>query len=67
MGAAKNQPSWAGERPPTRKLVKDMNGSGKPSCCVEILGSDTEKGKEEERGIVRRQLEKLKGFYRKEK
>ena len=55
------QPSWTGERPPTRKLVKDMNGSGRPSSSIELSGGNVE----EKRGIVRRQIAKLKGLYRK--
>ncbi|KAK4235872.1 serine hydrolase-like protein [Achaetomium macrosporum] len=42
---AESRPSWAGERPPTRKLVKDMNGSGRPSFSLELSDSDAEKEK----------------------
>jgi hypothetical protein len=61
LGAAKMQPSWTGERPPTRKLVKDMNGSGRPSSSIELSGGSGE----EKKGILRRQIAKLKGLYRK--
>ncbi|EFW99372.1 hypothetical protein CMQ_5793 [Grosmannia clavigera kw1407] len=30
------RPSWTGERPAARKLVKDPNGSARPSFSVEI-------------------------------
>ncbi|KAK3694814.1 hypothetical protein B0T22DRAFT_437864 [Podospora appendiculata] len=50
----------AGERPPTRKLVKDPNGSGRPSFSLELSDSDTEKDK----GLVRRQIARLKELYR---
>ncbi|KAL2158412.1 hypothetical protein VTH06DRAFT_4460 [Thermothelomyces fergusii] len=63
MAAAEGRSSWAGERPPTRKLVKEMNGSGPPSSSFELSDSDADK----EKGIVRRQLSKLKGLYRREK
>ncbi|KAK3336665.1 hypothetical protein B0T19DRAFT_46287 [Cercophora scortea] len=48
------------ERPPTRKLVKDPNGSGRPSFSFELSDSDTEKDK----GLVRRQIARLKELYR---
>jgi hypothetical protein len=63
LGAAERRPSWTAERPPTRKLVKDMNGSGRPSFSLELSDSDAEKDK----GIVRRQLARLKELYRREK
>jgi hypothetical protein len=63
LAAAESRPSWTGERPPTRKLVKDMNGSSRPSFSLEISNSDTEK----ERGVVRRQLARLMELYRREK
>jgi hypothetical protein len=48
---------------PTRKLVKDMNGSGRPSFSLELSDTDAEK----EKSIVRRQIAKLKELYRREK
>ncbi|KAL2150319.1 hypothetical protein VTH82DRAFT_7995 [Thermothelomyces myriococcoides] len=63
IAAAESRSCWAGERPPTRKLVKDMNGSGPPSSALELSDSDGDR----EKGIVRRQLSKLKEFYRREK
>ncbi|KAL2131623.1 hypothetical protein VTI74DRAFT_4807 [Chaetomium olivicolor] len=62
LTAAENRPSWTAERPPTRKLVKDMNGY-RPSFSFELSDSDAEK----EKGIVRRQISRLKGLYKKEK
>lgn len=63
LAAAENRPSWAGDRPPTRKLVKDMNGSGRPSFSLELSNSEPE----QERGLVRRQIARLKELYRREK
>ncbi|KAK4042503.1 hypothetical protein C8A01DRAFT_33444 [Parachaetomium inaequale] len=63
LAAAEVRPSWNGERPPTRKLVKDMNGSGRPSFSLELSDSDNEKDK----GVVRRQLARLRELYRREK
>lgn len=63
LAVVENRPSWTGERPPTRKLVKDMNGSSRPASSVEL--SDSDAGKE--KGVVRRQLSKLKLLYRREK
>ncbi|KAL2181008.1 uncharacterized protein P884DRAFT_254946 [Thermothelomyces heterothallicus CBS 202.75] len=63
MAAAESRSSWAGERLPTRKLVKDMNGAGRPSSSFELSDSDADK----EKGIVRRQLSKLKELYRRER
>ncbi|KAK4151327.1 serine hydrolase-like protein [Chaetomidium leptoderma] len=48
LAVAESRPSWTGERPPTRKLVKEMNGSGRPSFSREISDSDAEK----EKGII---------------
>ncbi|KAK4200626.1 hypothetical protein QBC40DRAFT_253929 [Triangularia verruculosa] len=53
----------SGEKPPTRKLVKEMNGSGRPSFSQSLPDSDGEK----EKGLVRRQIARLKSFYKKEK
>jgi hypothetical protein len=66
FAAAEGRPSWSGDRPPTRKLVKDMNGSGRPSFSLELSdNSDAEK----EKGLVRRHIARLKELYlyRKEK
>ncbi|KAH6628369.1 hypothetical protein F5144DRAFT_494335 [Chaetomium tenue] len=60
LAVVENRPSWTGERSPTRKLVKDMNGSCRPSSSQELSDSDAEK----EKGVVRRQLSKLKELYR---
>jgi len=60
LTAAEGRPSWTGERPPTRKLVKEQNGSGRPSFSLELSDSDVEKDK----GIVRRQIARLKELYR---
>ncbi|KAK0655812.1 hypothetical protein B0T16DRAFT_384621 [Cercophora newfieldiana] len=60
LAAAESRPSWTGERPPARKLVKEQNGSGRPSFSLELSDSDVEK----EKGIVRRQIARLKGLYR---
>ncbi|KAK0729965.1 hypothetical protein B0H67DRAFT_638523 [Lasiosphaeris hirsuta] len=59
LGAAEGRPSWTGERPPTRKLVKDPGSAGRPSFSLELSDSDGEKDK----GIVRRQITRLKGLY----
>ncbi|KAK4192506.1 hypothetical protein QBC35DRAFT_447349 [Podospora australis] len=50
------------ERAPARKLVKDMNGS-RPSFSTSLSDSDGAK----EKGLLRRQIAKLKSFYRREK
>ena len=63
LSAAERRPSWTGERPPPRKLVKDPNGSGRPSFSVELSDSDGER----EKGVLRRQLSRLRSFYRREK
>lgn len=63
LGVAERRMSWPGERPPTRKLVKEMNGSGRPSFSLELSDSDGEK----EKGIVQRQIAKLKALYRRDK
>lgn len=60
LAVVENRPSWTGERSPTRKLVKDMNGSCRPSSSQELSDSDAEK----EKGVVRRQLSKLRELYR---
>jgi hypothetical protein len=60
LAAAESRPSWTGERPPARKLVKEQNGSGRPSFSLELSESDVEKDK----GIVRRQIARLKELYR---
>ncbi|KAK4181426.1 hypothetical protein QBC36DRAFT_98005 [Triangularia setosa] len=57
--AAENQ----GEKPPTRKLVKEMNGSGRPSFSQSLSDSDGEK----EKGLMRRQIDRLKSFYKRDK
>jgi len=62
LAVVENRSSWTGERPPTRKLVKDMNGSGRPSFSLDLSDSDGEK----EKGIVRRQLARLKVLYKRE-
>jgi hypothetical protein len=62
LAVVENRPSWTGERPPTRKLVKDMNGSDRRSSSLELSDSDAEK----EKGVIRRQLSKLKLLYRRE-
>jgi hypothetical protein len=62
LAVVENRASWTGERPPTRKLVKDMNGS-RPSSSLELSDTDAEK----EKGIVRRQLARLKELYRRDK
>ncbi|KAK3363332.1 hypothetical protein B0T25DRAFT_562354 [Lasiosphaeria hispida] len=59
LGAAEGRPSWTGERPPTRKLVKGPGSAGRPSFSLELSDSDGEKDK----GIVRRQIARLKGLY----
>ena len=58
--AAEGRPSWTCERPPTRKLVKDPNGSGRPSFSLELSDSDAEKDK----SLMRRQIDRLKELYR---
>lgn len=58
LAVAESRPS--GERPPPRKLVKEQNGSGRPSFSLELSDSDAEK----ERGLVRRQFARLKELYR---
>ncbi|CCC10310.1 hypothetical protein SMACR_02886 [Sordaria macrospora] len=63
LSTAERRPSWTGERPPPRKLVKDPNGSGRPSFSVELSDSNGEK----EKGVLRRQLTRLRSFYRREK
>ncbi|KAK4108773.1 hypothetical protein N656DRAFT_783739 [Canariomyces notabilis] len=63
LTAAESRRSSTGERVPTRKLVKDMNGSGRPSFSLELSDTDAEK----EKSIVRRQIAKLKELYRREK
>ncbi|KAK3935233.1 hypothetical protein QBC46DRAFT_397949 [Diplogelasinospora grovesii] len=55
--------SWTGgERPPTRKLVKDPNGSGRPSFSLELL--DSVAAAEKDKGIVWRHIARLKELYR---
>ncbi len=63
LAVVEHRPSWTGERPPTRKLVKDMNGSGRPSFSLDLSDS----GDDKEKGLVRRQLARLKVLYRREK
>lgn len=63
LSTAESRTSWTGERPPTRKLVKDPNGSGRPSMSIELSDSDGEK----EKGIVKRGFEKLRDLYRRDK
>ena len=61
LTAAESRPSWTGERPPARKLVKEnQNGSGRPSFSLELSDSEVDK----EKGIVRRQIARLKELYR---
>ena len=63
LSTAESRTSWTGERPPTRKLVKDPNGSGRPSMSIELSDSDGEK----EKGIMKRGFEKLRDLYRRDK
>ncbi|KAK4232243.1 hypothetical protein QBC38DRAFT_90684 [Podospora fimiseda] len=56
--AAENQ----GSRQPTRKLVKDLNGS-RPSTSLELSDSEIPKDK----GMLRRSLAKLKSLYRRDR
>ncbi|KAH8885710.1 hypothetical protein GQ53DRAFT_659286 [Thozetella sp. PMI_491] len=63
LSTAEGRPSWTGERPPTRKLVKDPNGSARPSMSIELSDSDGEKDK----GLVQRGIARLRGLYRKDK
>ena len=63
LSTAESRTSWTGERPPTRKLTKDPNGSGRPSMSIELSDSDGEKDK----GIVKRGFEKLRDLYRRDK
>ena len=60
LAVAENRSSGAGERQPTRKLVKEQNGSGRPSFSHELTGDNYE---EKEKGLVRRQIARLKGLY----
>ena len=60
LAVAENRASGAGDRPPTRKLVKEQNGSGRPSFSHELTGDNYE---EKEKGLVRRQIARLKGLY----
>ncbi|KAK5663223.1 hypothetical protein OQA88_6641 [Cercophora sp. LCS_1] len=60
LGATERRSSGEQRQPP-RKLVKEMNGSGRPSFSHEISDSDAEK---ETKGLVRRQIARLKEFYR---
>jgi len=64
LGAVESRSSWSGERPPPRKIVKDMNSSCKPACSLAL--SDTDDG-EKEKSLVRRQIERLKVLYRRAK
>ncbi|KAK0737556.1 hypothetical protein B0T21DRAFT_410996 [Apiosordaria backusii] len=59
ISAVENQ----GEKPPARKLVKDMNGSGRPYFSQSLSDSDGEK----EKGLMRRQIARLKSFYKRDK
>ncbi|KAK3990292.1 hypothetical protein QBC44DRAFT_65570 [Cladorrhinum sp. PSN332] len=59
LSAAENR---GGSRPPTRKLVKDMNGC-RPSSSLELSDSEIPTGK----GMLRRSIAKLKGLYRRDK
>lgn len=60
LAVVENRSSGTGERPPTRKLVKEQNGSGRPSFSLELTGNNNE---EKEKGLVRRQIARLKGLY----
>jgi len=65
LSAAENhRHSWTGERPPTRKLVKEPHGSGRPSFSLELNSSDSDG--EKDKGLVRRQFDRLKGLYRRD-
>lgn len=64
LGTAENRTSWNGERQPPRKLVKDQNGSGRPSFSLELSDSD---GEHKEKGIVRRQIDRFRHLYRRDK
>lgn len=43
--------------------MKEQNGSGRPSFSLELSDSDGEK----EKGIVRRQIDKLRDLYKRDK
>ena len=61
LSAVEARPSWTGERPPARKLVKEPgSGSARPSFSVELSDSDDEKDK----GFLRRSFGRLKDLYR---
>lgn len=65
LGTAESRTSWSGERQPPRKLVKEhQNGSGRPSFSLELSDSD---GENKEKGIVRRQIDRLRQLYQREK
>ena len=73
---AERQTSWTGERPPTRKLVKDpgSGGSARPSFSHELSDQADESdgkvdGKERGGGVrlVRRGVERIRELYRREK
>ncbi|KAJ9145563.1 hypothetical protein NKR19_g6057 [Coniochaeta hoffmannii] len=72
---AERQTSWTGERPPTRKLVKDpgSGGSARPSFSHELSNqADESDGKEDGKerggaGLVRRGVERIRELYRREK
>ncbi|KAM7222805.1 serine hydrolase-like protein [Rhypophila decipiens] len=62
LGTAENRSSWNGggeqQRQPTRKLVKEQNGSGRPSFSLEL--SDNSDGENKGKGVVRRQLDRFR-------
>jgi hypothetical protein len=73
---AERQTSWTGERPPTRKLVKDpgSSGSARPSFSQELSEhadeSDCNEDKGKDRGgigMMRRGVERIRELYRREK
>lgn len=72
LAVAERTNSWTGDRPPTRKLVKDPGsaGSARPSFSHELSDHGEEScgaAKERGPGMMRRGLERIRELYRREK
>jgi hypothetical protein len=63
LSALESRRCSTGERPPPRKLIKEPNGSARPSSSVELSDGDRG-GSAGEKGGFRRKLARLRQLYR---
>lgn len=63
--------SWAGDRPPTRKLIKEPGtGSARPSFSHELSDQEDEARKDDGQkgpGMMRKGVERIRELYRRDK